>query len=117
MLNLRDEKARLGSVWNNEVSLSKEDRAKIEGRLEALEERIPAFSNVSLKFDYRGIKVLGKMRIRTPLRTFEAEAYGLGVFETFCRLESKIDQQIMNWKKERFFKTYMGNEGVHPEAV
>jgi len=84
------------------IKLSSDQVFKIKRKLQALEVRSPTYSTINLNFTNVGSHIQGDLVFTSVGKRFEAKVLGEDPNEIYEQLELEIDQQIMNWKKNRF---------------
>ena len=92
----------------NEVGIKLQDQnlAKIRDKLQKLEARAPTYSTINLDFINIGSCIQGKLEISSTGKNFHSTIKGEDPWEIYQKLESKIDQQLIQWKKNRFSKEF-----------
>ncbi len=84
------------------IKLSSDQVFKIKQKLKTLEVRSPSYSTIKLNFTNIGSRIQGDLVINSAGKQFEANSLGDDPLEIYEELKLEIDQQIANWKKDRF---------------
>ncbi|MFT6068009.1 MAG: hypothetical protein ACJAT2_002207 [Bacteriovoracaceae bacterium] len=84
------------------VPLPKKVRTSIRRKLEALQDTLPVNSNVELRYFNEGSKFRGSLKVRSLYQNFSSQSFSKDPLELFENLLSDIEEQVLNWKRNRF---------------
>ncbi len=88
------------------IKLQNQNLVKIRDKLQRLEARAPAYSTINLNFTNIGSYIQGNLDICSAGKKFYSTIQGKDPWEIYLKLESEIDQQLIQWKKNRFSKEF-----------